>query len=115
MPRKSQKSSSPLGKRSASKSPLNSPSTKSKRAPLTITQKKRNHIDSEKNRRNAIEAAFLSLSNIVPHAEGLAKSENKLLAMSLEWAKELINERELLHQIAEISGVDLSVTNQEPS
>lgn len=85
---------------------MSSPGNKSKKTPLSETQKKRNHIDSEKHRRNAIEAAFQVLSMIVPDAQGLSKSENKLLDRSLAYAKRLIEERARLLQIAETSGVE---------
>lgn len=45
------------------------------------------------------------LSIIVPNAQGLSKSENKLLDRSLAYAKHLVEERARLLQIAETSGV----------
>lgn len=48
----------------------------------------------------------MTLSLIVPNAQQLAKSENKLLAKSLKWAKDLLEERDRLHRIAKMSGIE---------
>lgn len=102
MPRKSLQAPGPIREKSLSDSPKDG-----KKAPLSELEKKRNHIYSEKHRRNAIEAAFRVLAIIVPDSQGMAKSENKLLARSLAYARHLAAERERLIKIAEISRVHL--------
>ncbi|KAK4117368.1 hypothetical protein N656DRAFT_698681 [Canariomyces notabilis] len=65
--------------------------------PLTEAEKKANHIASaEQKRRQAIREGFDRLSEIVPGLKGQARSEALVLKKTLDFARQLMQERKAL-------------------
>ncbi|KAK0633380.1 hypothetical protein B0T14DRAFT_417225 [Immersiella caudata] len=74
---------------------------------LTEDEKKANHIASEQKRRMAIRQGFDRLTELVPGLEGLGRSEGTVLARTVEFLKEQIEERNRLLKELEKRGVQV--------
>ncbi|MCJ1373986.1 hypothetical protein MMC20_005216 [Loxospora ochrophaea] len=66
------------------------------KARLTEQEKKNNHIASEQKRRAAIREGFDRLTELVPGLEGQGRSEGLVLARTVEYAREKVEERRML-------------------
>lgn len=79
--------------------------SKSTRTPLSENQKNTNHKDAENKRRNAIREQFTQLSQLVPGAEGLERSEYVMLGKTITYLQEQTEEaRRLEHEIIALGG-----------
>ncbi len=79
------------------KSSTTNPNTaKSSKPRLTAYQKNTNHKDAENKRRNAIRDQFLELSQIVPGAKGQERSEYVMLQKTVNYLKEVMEDRRKL-------------------
>ncbi|KAI9876157.1 MAG: hypothetical protein M1830_007240 [Pleopsidium flavum] len=83
----------------------NHPSTPEKPR-LTEQEKKNNHIASEQKRRAAIREGFDRLTELVPGLEGQGRSESVVLKKSVDYMREMLQERrELIREVEARGGV----------
>lgn len=71
---------------------------------LTEQEKKNNHIASEQKRRAAIREGFDRLTELVPGLEGQGRSEGMVLNKVVEFAREKLEERQVLAKEIEAKG-----------
>ena len=73
---------------------------------LTEQEKKSNHIASEQKRRAAIREGFDRLTELVPGLEGQGRSESVVLKKSVDYLREVLQERrELVKEVEARGGV----------
>ncbi len=83
----------------------NLPSTPEKPR-LTEQEKKNNHIASEQKRRAAIREGFDRLTELVPGLEGQGRSESVVLKKSVDYMREMLQERrDLVREVEARGGV----------
>ncbi|KAI9837097.1 MAG: hypothetical protein M1819_000748 [Sarea resinae] len=71
---------------------------------LTDQEKKNNHIASEQKRRAAIRDGFDRLTELVPGLEGQGRSEGVVLKRTVDYMREVLEERRGLVREVERSG-----------
>ena len=71
---------------------------------LTEQEKKNNHIASEQKRRAAIREGFDRLTELVPGLEGQGRSESVVLKKSVDYMREVLQERRDLVKEVEARG-----------
>ncbi len=71
---------------------------------LTEQEKKNNHIASEQKRRAAIREGFDRLTELVPGLEGQGRSESVVLKKSVDYMREVLQERRELVREVEARG-----------
>ncbi len=81
----------------------NAPNTPEKPR-LTEQEKKNNHIASEQKRRAAIREGFDRLTELVPGLEGQGRSESVVLKKSVDYMREMLEERRQLIREVEARG-----------
>jgi len=74
---------------------------------LTASQKSFNHKDAENKRRTAIRERFTELSQMVPGALGLERSEQVMLGKAADFLKDMLKEQRRLEAIAADQGIRL--------
>lgn len=72
---------------------------------LTEEEKKTNHIASEQKRRQAIRDGFDRLTEMVPGLEGQGRSEGLVLKRTVDYLRQVLEERrQLIRQVEERGG-----------